>query len=95
MKNASTDPMIKFREFTINSLARIETHVGTILERQAEDREAIRDALRTHIEEDDAQFRALNEKQEAVSGKVKWILGGLSALSFLSAAAVAAGLIRF
>jgi hypothetical protein len=95
MSHDSNEFTDEFRETTIGSLARIETHVGTILARQVEDRETSQEALKTHILDDDTQFRALREKHEAMNGKIKWLLGGLSALGFLSATAVAAGLIKF
>ena len=83
-----------FREQTIGTLTRVETHISTLLERQAEDRTAIAEALRLHMEQDAANFKALQEKHERTSVIINRWIGALLLLQFGVATAAAVGALK-
>lgn len=95
MNRKKIDPMIEFRENMIGAVARIETNVDTLLSRRIEDRAAGELALRLHAAEDAEDFARLQEKQESLGGKMKWVIGVGSAFAFITTAAVGTGLIKF
>jgi hypothetical protein len=95
MNRKKIDPMTEFRESMIGAVVRIETNVSTLLSRRIEDREAIELALRMHVMENVDNFAALEERQDNLSGKMKWVIGVGSAFAFMATAAVGTGLIKF
>lgn len=93
--------MAAFREHTLESLARIETHVDTLLSRQAEDRktvlgvaQSLRDDLKSHTSDDAANFGQLRSAQARMQKLVYGAAGGLVVLQTLIQL-ISSGVLKF
>lgn len=94
-KKQKADPISEFREKVVDSIARIETNLSTLLQRQSEDRAALQRALEEHMERDTAHFESLYDKQAKTERLMNRGVGGVIVLQVVLGLLVAMGVLQF